>query len=120
MARRTLSRLASTMARSREPGVVRPSLICSVQNRASSSARVQYRSSLQVMIFVIRFLLFVARPRRSGPFLRPGEIIVRERPAGGGRSGSIRRKREKEEHCRCGIWDHTLATRAGDCYGGKI
>ena len=29
--------------------------------------------SLQVMIFVIRFLLFVARPRRSGPFLRsPG------------------------------------------------
>ena len=25
----------------------------------------------QVMLFVIRFLLFVARPRRSGPFLRP-------------------------------------------------
>src|SRR5215831_17100492 len=24
----------------------------------------------QVMLFVIRFLLFVARPRRSGPFLR--------------------------------------------------
>jgi hypothetical protein len=33
---------------------------------------VWYRSSPQVMIFVIRFLLFVARPRRSGPFLRPG------------------------------------------------
>src|SRR5262249_40443624 len=42
------------------------------RNRASSSASVRYRSSLQVMIFVIRFLLFVARPRRSGPFLRPG------------------------------------------------
>ena len=32
----------------------------------------EVRRSLQVMIFVIRFLLFVARPRRSGPFLRPG------------------------------------------------
>jgi hypothetical protein len=28
--------------------------------------------SLQVMIFVIRFLLFVAKPRRSGPFLPSG------------------------------------------------
>jgi hypothetical protein len=36
------------------------------------------------MIFVIRFLLFVARPRRSGPFLRSPGVIVRERPVGGG------------------------------------
>jgi hypothetical protein len=41
------------------------------RGEASSSASVRYCSSLQVMIFVIRFLLFVARPRRSGPFLRP-------------------------------------------------
>jgi len=37
-----------------------------------------------VMILVIRFLLFVARPRRSGPFLRPGVIIIREWPVEGG------------------------------------
>jgi hypothetical protein len=46
-------------------------------------------------------------------------MIVRERPAGGGRSGSIRRKRE-EEHCRRGMWDHTLLARAGDISGEKI
>jgi hypothetical protein len=59
------------------------------------------------MIFVIRFLLFVARPRRSGPFLRPGVIIVRERPVEGGyaRSGE---KRE-EDHCRRVMRSNTLA-----------
>src|ERR1700737_2241272 len=31
--------------------------------------------SLQVMIFVIRFLLFVARPRRSGSQSAPGLVI---------------------------------------------
>jgi hypothetical protein len=47
------------------------------------------------MIYVIRFLLFVARPRRSGPFLpSPGVIVVRERPVGGGpKRLEIRRKR---------------------------
>jgi hypothetical protein len=41
------------------------------------------------MIFVIRFLLFVARPRRSGPFPRsPGVIVVRERLSEAARSAS--------------------------------
>ena len=63
--------LGRTAPGSRERGIVLASLD-SVRNRASSSASVRYRSSQQVMIRVIRFLLFVARPRRSGPFLRPG------------------------------------------------
>jgi len=40
--------------------------------QSPSSASVRYRSSHKVMIFVIRFLLLVASPRRSGPFLRLG------------------------------------------------
>jgi hypothetical protein len=54
------------------------------------------------MIFVIRFLLFVARPRRSGPFLRsPGVIVVRERPIGdGSKRRKIRRKGEKASPLR--------------------
>jgi hypothetical protein len=53
--------------------------------------------SLQVMIFVIRFLLFVARPRRSGPFLRsPGSSSSGKGLSEAARSGlKIEEKREK-------------------------
>jgi len=74
--------------------------------------------SLQVMIFVIRFLLFVARPRRSGPFLRsPGVIVVRERPVGGPKRLKIRRKREKASPLR---GTGGTADRASRVWSGRI
>src|ERR1700720_3868290 len=58
--------------------------------------------SLQVMIFVIRFLLFVARPRRSGPFLRsPGSSSSGKGLSEAARSGlKIEEKQEKESLLR--------------------
>src|SRR6266478_5549213 len=73
------------------------------------------------MIFVIRFLLFVARPRRSGPFLRsPGVIVVRERPVGGGSKRRKIRRKGGRSHRRCAVRAALLAERVGYDPGGRI
>jgi hypothetical protein len=73
------------------------------------------------MIFVIRFLLFVARPRRSGPFLRlRGVIVVRERPVGGGKKRHKIRRKRGESIARRAVRAALLVERWGYGLGGGI
>jgi hypothetical protein len=67
-----------------------------------------------------RFLLVFARPRRSGPFLRP-PCDHRQGKACRRRLKRLEIRRNKDgEHCRRGVRGPPLAARAGDGMDAKI
>jgi hypothetical protein len=60
------------------------------------------------MILVILVLLFVARPRRSGPFLRsPESSFVTERPVA--RGWSLQTGKEEEQVSAVARWGDGIA-----------
>ena len=98
MARRTVSRLASTMPHSGEPGAMRPSLQSSRPYRYLLAPPAMVPHYAPAMLFFSTLLRSGRndRSRRVSPVaVRPGEG-VRERPAGGGLSGSNQEKQEKK------------------------